>query len=110
MKASEEIRRWCAVSACMAMFWTGLLCAAARAQEPSDSGATNSEQPSTNGKKSGDRPTVKLRIRVRGDNDKPVSNASVYVRYTVPAGLIHNERLAELDLKTNGEGSARVPA
>ena len=46
---------------------------------------------------------------MRGNTGKPVSNASVYVRYTVPAGLIHREKLAELDLKTNGDGSVRVP-
>jgi len=53
---------------------------------------------------------VKLRILVTGSDDKAISNASVYVRYYVPAGLLHNEKLAELDLKTSGDGSVKVPA
>ena len=53
---------------------------------------------------------VRLRIEVKGDNGKPISNASVYVRYDVPGNLIRKDKLAELDLKTNGDGSARAPA
>ena len=47
---------------------------------------------------------------MKGDSGKPVANASVYVRYDVPGGLLHKDKLAELDLKTNGDGSVRVPA
>ena len=52
---------------------------------------------------------MKLRIQVTGSNGKPVANASVYVRYNKPGGLLHKDKLAELDLKTNGEGSVKVP-
>ena len=52
---------------------------------------------------------VKLRIVVTGSGDKPVASASVYVRYNVPGGLIHKDKLAELDLKTSQDGSVKVP-
>ncbi|MGH9716498.1 MAG: hypothetical protein ACRD4R_07200 [Candidatus Acidiferrales bacterium] len=40
-----------------------------------------------------------------------MGNASVYVRfYTEGGGLLHHhDKLAELDLKTNQDGSVRVP-
>jgi hypothetical protein len=49
-----------------------------------------------------------MRIVVTGD-DKPVSNASVYVRYNEPGGLLHHEKLAEMNFKTNLDGSVKVP-
>lgn len=52
---------------------------------------------------------AKLRIQVTGNNGKPVPNASVYVRYNKTGGFLHKDKLAELDLKTNGEGSVKVP-
>ena len=51
---------------------------------------------------------TKLRIVVTG-NDKPVSNASVYVKYNEPGGLFHREKLAEMSFKTNEDGSVKVP-
>jgi hypothetical protein len=53
--------------------------------------------------------TTKLRIHVVSADDKPVSNASVYVRFPVAGGLFHKEKLAELNLKTNEDGSVKVP-
>jgi hypothetical protein len=58
--------------------------------------------------KSSDQGTTKLRIVVTG-NDKPVSNASVYVKYNEPGGLFHHEKLAEMNFKTNLDGSVKVP-
>lgn len=47
--------------------------------------------------------TTKLRIEVTGgDANKPVADASVYVRY-------EGDKKFELDLKTNQEGVARSP-
>src|SRR5579871_4797426 len=47
--------------------------------------------------------TTRLRIEVTGgDADKPVADASVYVRYA-------DDKKFELDLKTNQEGVARSP-
>ncbi len=59
--------------------------------------------------KPSDPTTTKLRIRVVTADDKPVSNASVYVRFPVAGGLFHKDKLAELNLKTNEDGSVKVP-
>jgi hypothetical protein len=67
------------------------------------SGAENKKDP-----KSAGSTVAKLRIVVTGD-EKPVSNASVYVRYNEPGGLLHHEKLAEMNFKTNLDGSVRVP-
>jgi hypothetical protein len=60
------------------------------------------------GSKSSGSTTTKLRIVVTG-NDKPVSNASVYVRYNEPGGLLHHDKLAEMNFKTNMNGTVKVP-
>jgi hypothetical protein len=52
--------------------------------------------------------TTKLRIHVTAA-DKPIGNASVYVRFPVAGGLLHKDKLAELNLKTNEDGSVKVP-
>ena len=59
--------------------------------------------------KPSDPTTTKLRIHVVSADDKPVSNASVYVRFPVAGGLFHKDKLAELNLKTNEDGSVKVP-
>jgi hypothetical protein len=52
----------------------------------------------------------KLRIDVTGaDSDKPISNASVYIRWDETGGLLHKKKQAELDFKTNLDGSVKVP-
>jgi hypothetical protein len=60
-------------------------------------------------KKSADSATTKLKIQVTATNDKPVSNAAVYVRFNTPGGLFHRDKLAELDFKTNEDGTVKVP-
>ena len=59
--------------------------------------------------KPSDPSTTKLRIHVTAADDKPVSNASVYVRFPVAGGLFHKDKLSELSLKTNEDGSVKVP-
>jgi len=58
--------------------------------------------------KNADAPTTRLKIRITG-NDKPISNANVYVRFSVSGGFLRKDKLAELDLKTNEDGSVKVP-
>ena len=61
-------------------------------------------------KKSSDPGTVRLRIEVvSGADGKPIGNASVYVRYNESGGFLHKDKLAELNFKTNQDGSAKVP-
>jgi hypothetical protein len=114
-----------------ALVATGLLCAGicfaqAGGQGQSGSGASpaadaqdksNPDKPATaekpatqdkNSSKSSDPGVTKLRIRVTA-NDKPLGNATVYVRFNVPGGLLHHDKLAELDFKTNEDGSVKVP-
>lgn len=52
---------------------------------------------------------TRLSIRVTDPNGKGVGNASVYVRYYTAGGFLHHDKLEELDLKTNQDGSVRVP-
>lgn len=59
--------------------------------------------------KSSEPLTTKLKIHVTTDNDKPVSNASVYVRFNTSGGLLHRDKLAEMNFKTNQDGSVKVP-
>jgi Carboxypeptidase regulatory-like domain len=59
--------------------------------------------------KSSDPLTTKIRIKVTDANDKPVANASVYVRYNESGGFLHHDKLAELSFKTNQEGSVKIP-
>jgi hypothetical protein len=114
-----------------ALVATGLLCAGicfaqAGGQGQSGSGASpaadaqdkpNPDKPATadkpatpdkNSSKSSDPGVTKLRIRVTA-NDKPLGNATVYVRFNVPGGLLRHDKLAELDFKTNEDGSVKVP-
>ena len=59
--------------------------------------------------KPADPTTTKLRIHVVNADDKPVSNAAVYVRFPVAGGFLHKDKLSELSLKTNEDGSVKVP-
>ncbi|MGB8524070.1 MAG: carboxypeptidase-like regulatory domain-containing protein [Candidatus Acidiferrales bacterium] len=76
--------------------------------------AQNQQAPPTESdkkdKKSSEPATVKLKIEVvSGSDGKPVGNASVYVRYNESGGFLHKDKLAELNFKTNQDGSAKVP-
>ena len=84
-------------------------------QESQQNQTTSQEKPpqdkptdSKKDSKPSDPTTTKLRIRVTAD-DKPVGNASVYVRFPVAGGIFHKDKLSELNLKTNEDGSAKVP-
>jgi hypothetical protein len=86
------------------------------AQSPAkDQPATQTQQaspdkPDKKDKKSSDPGMVKLKIEVvSGADGKPVGNASVYVRYNESGGFLHKDKLAELNFKTNQDGSAKVP-
>src|ERR1700693_892973 len=90
-----------------------LLCsgtAPAQANQADQSGAA--DQPASRGKKdqkSNEPARGKLKIQVTSPDDKPIGNASVYVRFNESGGLFHHDKLAELNLKTNQDGSVKVP-
>lgn len=72
-------------------------------QAPPEKTDKKDKKPSTPG-------MVRLRIEVVGAADgKPIGNASVYVRYNESGGFLHKDKLAELNFKTNQDGSAKVP-
>ena len=84
-------------------------------QEPQQNQTTSQEKPSQDkpadskkDSKPSDPTTTRLKIHVTAD-DKPVGNASVYVRFPVAGGIFHKDKLSELNLKTNEDGSAKVP-
>jgi len=52
---------------------------------------------------------TKLKIRVTTDADKPIANASVYVRFYSGGGFLHHDKLQEMNFKTNQDGSVKVP-
>jgi hypothetical protein len=78
-----------------------------RATEKTAPPAQSSTQEKKDAKPS-DATILKMRIMVTG-GDKPVGNASVYVKYNEPGGLFHREKLAEMSFKTNEDGSVKVP-
>ena len=70
-----------------------------------------SSTPSASKDKQPDDPnSTRLRIVVTNFDDKPVGNASVYVRFNEAGGFLHKDKLAELGLKTNDDGSVKVPS
>ncbi|HXZ13356.1 MAG TPA: hypothetical protein VEG64_13290 [Candidatus Sulfotelmatobacter sp.] len=69
--------------------------------------AAQEKQPDNNSKPP-DPGTARLRIEVTG-NDKPIGNASVYVKFYETGGLFHKEKLAEMNFKTNEDGSVKAP-
>ena len=83
-------------------------------QESQQNQTTSQEKPqdkptdSKKNSKPSDPTTTRLRIHITAD-DKPVGNASVYVRFPVAGGIFHKDKLSELNLKTNEDGSVKVP-
>ena len=100
-----------------AILATGLLSpGACRAQtnqadkSPTQSQPSAADRSSQKDDQTSDGTTTRLRIRVTNSQDKPVGNASVYVRFNQPGGFLHKDKLAELSFKTNEDGSVKVPA
>jgi len=85
--------------------------------KPADPAATQArvgssdekEQKNQKEQRTSEPTTTRLKIRVTDKNGKPVGNASVYIRFHEGGGLLHRDKLVELDLKTNQDGSVKVP-
>jgi hypothetical protein len=100
-----------------AILATGLLHPdACRAQSNEPNNSATQSQPNAPDKstqkdeQASDGTTTRLKIRVTNFQDKPVGNASVYVRFNQAGGFMHKDKLAELSFKTNEDGSVKVPA
>ncbi|HTW24205.1 MAG TPA: carboxypeptidase-like regulatory domain-containing protein [Candidatus Baltobacteraceae bacterium] len=82
--------------------------------QSSTSNSSSTPDPSTSSDKPAENQTTdagmtRLKIRVTDANDKPVGNASVYVRYYTSGGFLRHDKLEELNFKTNQDGSVKVP-
>jgi|SRR5580698_1489936 hypothetical protein len=116
MRSCSYLRTTLSCFAVAAILATGLLSpGACRAQSSDADKPTTQSQPGTADKPSqkddqASAGTTRLRIRVTNPEDKPVGNASVYVRFNEPGGFLHKDKLAELSFKTNEDGSVKVPA
>ena len=116
MRARVYLRRpvFFALAAILA---TGLLSpGACRAQSndadksTTQSQSSTADKPSQKNDQTSDGTTTRLRIVVTNPEDKPVGNASVYVRFNESGGFLHKDKLAELSFKTNEDGTVKVPA
>jgi hypothetical protein len=117
MRPRTHLRRPFFFMALAAILATGLLSPrATRAQSGDANKSTTQSQPGAADKPSqkdaqtSDGTTTRLRIVVTNTQDKPVGNASVYVRFNQPGGFMHKDKLAELSFKTNEDGTVKVPA
>lgn len=116
-RSSSSAPRWADVLA--ASLTAVMLCATMSIGQtkPADPAATQSrvgssdenEQKNQKEQKTSEPTTTRLKIRVTDKSGKPVGNASVYIRFHEGGGLLHHDKLAELDLKTNQDGSVKVP-
>lgn len=106
----------------VALFAALMFAGSARAQSPVQEQTPAKDQPAAQtpqaapdkpdkkDKKSSDPATVKLKIEISAAADgKPIGNASVYVRFNESGGLFHRDKLAEMNFKTNEDGSVKVP-
>lgn len=75
----------------------------------SDKSSDSAKKDDSDKKDDGEAPTVRLKIEITDPHDKPVGNASVYIRFNQVGGPLHKDKLAELNLKTNDDGTVKVP-
>jgi hypothetical protein len=100
------------VTAFLAIIFFGSACSWAAASSSGLAFTQNQlsqDAPATQDKKSSDPSNTRLKILVTNSDDKPVGNASVYVRFNVAGGFLHKDKLADLSFKTNSDGSVKVP-
>jgi hypothetical protein len=83
--------------------------------QPSSSDESSSAKQGQSGdadksdQKSSESATTKLRVIVTTPEDKPVGNASVYVRFNTAGGFLRHDKQVEMNFKTNQDGSVKVP-
>jgi len=84
---------------------------AAFAQKPQDAPAGSESDKSAPSKPAKPLPPDPVTIHIEitgGEKEKPVENASVYVRYNEPH-KIKSDKLIEMNVKTSMDGKVRVP-
>lgn len=116
MRARIYLRRIVFFIALAAILATGLLSVGACQAQSNDADKPTTQSQSGSADKPGQKDdqassgTTRLKIFVTNPEDKPVGNASVYVRFNQPGGFLHKDKLAELSFKTNEDGTVKVPA
>jgi len=107
--------RWLALFVSGSLLIAPLCVSSATAQEKSassDAAAGSSPQITsapTEKDYQGSNGFARLKIIITNPKGHPVGNASVYVRYPKPGTLFRHDSLQELDLKSNMDGSVKVP-
>jgi hypothetical protein len=73
--------------------------------------APQADTPKKGGKDPDDLPQSRLKISVvAADTNKPIGNASVYIRYAEGKTFFtHKDKEAEMNFKTNQDGTVKVP-
>jgi hypothetical protein len=80
-----------------------------QAKSGSQSQADSDKSAAAKADKTSEPPTTRLKIVITDPHDKPVGNASVYVRFNQTVGAFHKDKLVEMNLKTNEDGTVKVP-
>jgi hypothetical protein len=80
-----------------------------QAKSGSQSQANSDKSTAAKADKNSEPPTTRLKIVITDPHDKPVGNASVYVRFNQTMGVFHKDKLVEMNLKTNEDGTVKVP-
>ncbi len=122
VKKKEMIRRLSPGAHWFALFLGGnlmlslLFVSSATAQEKSNASSDSSAESSpaitsapTEKDYQGSNGVARLKIIITSPEGHPVGNASVYVRYPKPGTLFRHDSLQEMDLKSNMDGSVKVP-
>ncbi len=94
--------------AAMALVLVALLMPPAVPAQPQGKDAQASKE-SKDKEKEKENGTTSLRIEVKGEKSEAVDNASVYVKYQHER-MLAKDKTIEMNVKTNGEGIARVPS
>jgi hypothetical protein len=91
------------------LFWVGI-CMAQQSGNSSSSPPSTPTTPSAHDSRASDPDITRLKIVVTNSDDKPVGNASVYLRFNEAGGFLRKDKLAEMSFKTNEDGSVKVPS
>jgi|GEM_PF-1564978 hypothetical protein len=98
-------KRLLALSCFSLVAWGAVLCSAQPSARPP---SQQSRQADHKKREEKDRTTTLKVVVTGGDNNEPVENASVYIRYR-ETRFLRKDRQIELNLKTNREGVVQMP-
>jgi hypothetical protein len=107
-QSSAEFRR-CALRCLPSLVAAAVALAAPSLARPAPVPRSAPSQSDSEKSKKNEPPKTRLKIEITNPDGKPVGQASVYVRFNQSGGVFHKEKLAELDLKTNDDGTVKVP-